>query len=179
MFSELHKQFQGSGSERNIAIYLEKAGFKPPFAASIARNYKSNLGLMGGKAVTTSDPKEGSFELPVLADTQATAAMRHHVMRAEPGRVAVTGGDSAGVIRSEAIGTAAAPFRIVMNGDKLHIEADLDLKTLQVFKQVLNKYEDTLKILSAFDVDHPLKDLDKVSMDTVTEVRDVVDKSGY
>ena len=50
-------------------------------------------------------------------------------------------------MRSETIGTATAPFRIVMNGNKLHIEADVDLKGLQLFKQMLNGYEMMLKLL--------------------------------
>lgn len=51
--------------------------------------------------------------------------------------------------QAETIGTASAPFRITMNGTKLYIEADVDLKGLQLLKHVLKSYEDVLALLEA------------------------------
>jgi hypothetical protein len=148
MFVELDKQFSGVGSERNIAVYLEKQGFKPDAAATIAKNYKENLGLMGGKPLGQHQPAEDAVDMITQAiDTarrQDGAASYSMPMSApKPAQFTASGRPN------ETIGTAGAPFRIVMNGDKLHIEADVDLKGLQLFKQMLDGYENMLKLLPA------------------------------
>lgn len=151
MFSELHKQFLGVGSERNIAVYLEKAGFKPSHAAAIARNYKVNLGLMGGKSLGQHEPAieaedmAGSHRQPVAALVMGRGTL--------PGTFSVD--VPATPSRPEAVGTAAAPFRITQNGTNLHIVADVDLKGLQKLKRLLDGYELMLKALEMDTTDIP------------------------
>jgi len=173
VFLDIHKQFSGVGSERNIAVYLEKHGFKPDPAAAIARNYKESLGLMGGKPVG-QEPPEGITEDMAPLESEMVREQpirpRAYRLRAEGGHFQMSGGGAGGVMatpRTESLGTAAAPFRITLNGDKLHIEADLDFKTLQVFKKVLNNYELTLAMLNQISKvdgvpDHEATDDDNV-----------------
>jgi hypothetical protein len=148
IFSEISKQFPGPASERNIAVYLEKRGFIPDAASTVARHYKDTLALVSGSPAQYGGVEE-KIEVPVRTTSDQPSArlpLRFY-----------GGGDAAPLYpslrhvgdedRARPVGDAGAPFRITMDGKKLHIIADVDLGSLQTLKQVLESYETVLKLL--------------------------------
>ncbi len=139
IFIEIERQFQKSGSERNISVYLEKQGYKPDAASLVARNFKETMALVGDRPDGYSDSRDEK------ASTVGVAALNEAHSRA----VAVTttrmaprqfyGGGS--FDDAEVVGASGAPFRITQNGKQLHIVAWVDLKSLQILKEVLKSYE--------------------------------------
>lgn len=132
VFGDISKQFQGQASERNIAVYLEKRGFRQEAANLIAKYYKECRELVGGIPPQYSGEEN---QPPPYADSS-----RHRMTVRIPSEYP-TSPPSVGV------GDADAPFRITMDGKKLHIMADVDLDSLQTLKQVLESYENVLKLL--------------------------------
>ncbi len=130
IYSEINRQFQMGGSERNIAVYLEKQGFKPDAAKNVAQNYKETMALVsdGGEAYDGSED-----------DT---------VMDTQPGRTAPAPA-VAQQLQTAAMPAAGSdmPFTIVMRGKQLEILANVDLAGLQQLKQLLDHYETILKLM--------------------------------
>lgn len=56
LFASLRNQFKGNPSERNVAVYLEKQGFKRSGAALAAKNFLETVALIG------EDSSEGEEE---------------------------------------------------------------------------------------------------------------------
>jgi hypothetical protein len=127
---------------------LEKQGFKPDAAATVARYYKDSIALLNGQAVAQPEVQEEQFPLPRLAEHNN--ALTVPTPRHGGGVTGAVTGDM-GSARSEAIGTRSMPFRITMNGDKLHIEADVDLKSLRKLMTVLRAQESILEEIGGDD----------------------------
>jgi hypothetical protein len=126
VFSEIHKQFQDGGSERNIAVYLEKQGFKPGAAATVARNFKESMALVGGsRAAYTEDSEPPSVE--GVPEMQAQRPSYPQPNAAAP--------------------SGETPYRIVQNGKRLEIAASVDLAQLRVLKELLETYEKVLVLM--------------------------------
>ncbi len=138
IFGEINKQFPSGASERNIAVFLQKNGFQPDAASTVAKHFKDTLALISGGGTPFSsgeDQPESATHIQVESRPRPVSVPRNY------GGEALS--PSAGPI-----GEAAAPFRITMNGTKLHIEADVDLAGLQTLKQMLEGYEKILKLLA-------------------------------
>lgn len=131
VFMDLRKQFPGQASERNIAISLEKRGFKPDAAAEAAKNFKETIALVPDESEVYKEPEDSHSpsgdSVPPFFDTRPTGRFE---MPPPP------------------IPTAAGlPLRVVMNGSRLDIQASVDLAGLKKLKDMLTKYEGILELM--------------------------------
>jgi hypothetical protein len=160
VYSEISKQFHTGGSERNIAVFLEKQGYNPDAAALVARNFKESMALVGENRGAYNDlaDEQAADVTTMVAGTNASLG----ALNRSPRSITYSGGGgefrgvaaTAGVAGFDApaiIGAAGAPFRIVLDGKQLQITASVDLKGLQTLKQVLEQYEAMLKMLDTGD----------------------------
>jgi len=131
IYAEIRKQFHEGGSERNIAVYLEKQGFKPEAAATVARNYKESIALISSGGETPS-PGEESEKAGTRIDMSGQDA--------KP--------SSGGVTTGALLEPGGPPFRIVQLGAHLEIVASVDLKGLRKLKRALDTYETLLEMLT-------------------------------
>jgi hypothetical protein len=132
VFLELRKQFPGQASERNIAISLEKKGFKPDAAAEAAKNFKETMTLVPSDrdayiAEETVEPALGD-EMQPQAISTARPAIRATPMESN-------------------LSPGGAPLRVVMNGNRLDIQASVNLAGLKKLKEMLTKYESILEMM--------------------------------
>jgi hypothetical protein len=133
LFSELGKQFSHAASERNISVYLQKQGFKPSAADLAAKNFKEVFALVH------SQPE-------AYIDDEAEAASKDHLMdqgqqfAVEPRR------SSSRTTEVQHVHTAP-PLRVVMNGDRLEIQASVDLEGLKKLQAMLEKYQSILEMM--------------------------------
>jgi hypothetical protein len=146
VFGEISKQFPSGASERNIAVFLQKNGFQPDAASTVAKHFKETLALVsGGGAHYTGgeDQQEQSVKLSQHADpARPRPPIRY------PTDYPASPPSGGGGYESRSVGDANAPYRITMNGTKLHIEADVDLAGLLTLKQMLEGYEKILTLLA-------------------------------
>jgi hypothetical protein len=132
LFLDLRKQFPGTASERNIAVYLEKQGFKPDGAATAAMNFKDTMTLVPTESEGYSPANEavvserGSMEQVPISDARRPTT-RLGTISAEP--------------------TPASPLRVVMNGNRLDIQATVDLDGLKKLQAMLEKYQGILEMM--------------------------------
>lgn len=154
VFLEIHSQFENSGSERNIAVYLEKQGFKPKAASNVASNYKETMALVSSRdalydeeGVDSGPESEGGNMVSV--SSPATESRR--------GLVPSTTRDVAGLASlsglSDSLKSSGAPFQVVQNGIHLDIVASVDLKGLRKLKRVLDNYQNLLEMLMEDEAD--------------------------
>jgi hypothetical protein len=140
VFLDIRKQFPGQASERNIAISLEKKGFKPDAAAEAAKNFKETMALV--PAESEGYNSEESVDAPASGD-----GMQTHVSTAP--RPAMRPPASEPALQP------GAPLRVVMNGDRLDIQASVDLAGLKKLKEMLTKFEGILEMMAP-EVSHEL-----------------------
>jgi len=145
IFQEIRKQFPGVASERNISVYLEKQGFRSDAALTVAKYYKDSLALVGEGPASYS----GSDNAEPPMKSAVESARPRAPVRFFGGGDAISFLPTGGRYEQETrpVGDAAAPYRITMNGTKLHIEADVDLAGLQTLKKMLEGYEKILTLL--------------------------------
>jgi hypothetical protein len=132
LFSDLRKQFPGPASERNIAVYLEKKGFKPDGAAMAAKNYKDSMALVPSESEGYSTSEEGQAPSdggPMPAE-QTTARTGRPSFIDTPPPVPQT-----------------APVRVMMSGNRLDIQASVDLEGLKKLQAMLQKYQGILEMM--------------------------------
>jgi hypothetical protein len=133
VFSDLRKQFPGQASDRNIAIFLEKKGFKPDAAAEAAKNFKETMALV---PADSQGYTEGDSDLPpggAPMQTQAPESPR-------PSR--------GGIDWNAAPLAPGQPVRVVMNGNHLDIHASVDLEGLKKLQAMLSKYQGILEMMA-------------------------------
>jgi hypothetical protein len=131
IFGELRRQFPGQASDRNVAVYLEKQGFKPDAASLTAKNFKDSMALVSAES-EGYDPEEDG-DLPTSGESmephQASSGPR-------PATRAYPIDPGTGV-----------PLRVVMNGDRLDIQASVDLEGLKKLQAMLEKYQGILEMM--------------------------------
>jgi hypothetical protein len=132
LFSELGKQFSQAASERNISGYLQKQGFKPSAAELAAKNFKESLALVH------SQPE-------AYIDDDALAASKDHLM--DQGQTIAVEPRRAPSRQAEPPPAHAVPLRVVMNGDRLEIQASVDLEGLKKLQAMLEKYQSILEMM--------------------------------
>jgi hypothetical protein len=132
LFSELSKQFSQAASERNISVYLQKQGFKPSAASLAAKNFKEAF------ALAHSQPE-------AYIDDQIEASPKDHPM--EQGQPFVGEPRRAPARPAEFANPQASPLRVVMNGDRLEIQASVDLAGLKKLQAMLEKYQSILEMM--------------------------------
>jgi hypothetical protein len=140
LFQDIRKQFTGKVSIESLTYWLIQNGFIQTAAPIAARTYFETMEFAGGLEADTDTT------VSIAADTPRPRPP----VRVPPGYPSDTPSGSGGYEgeRARPVGDAGAPFRITMDGKKLHIMADVDLAQLQVLKQMLDSYENMLKILS-------------------------------
>lgn len=141
VFSELRKQFPGTASERNISVYLEKQGFKRDAAALVAKNYKDSMALAGSASSEYDDGNEEASP-PSMNETA-----RNLPPRTADANIGLGDMRSAPTQPQGAVGVEGAPFRIVHNGKRLEIVANVDLENLEILMSVLTSYKTILQML--------------------------------
>ena len=133
IFSELRKQFPGAASDRNIAVYLEKKGFKPDAAADAAKNFKETMAL-----VPEDFEVYGVEEATNLLVHGASMETPHGSTEARRLPMRFGGGEP----------SQAAPLRVVMNGNRLDIQASVDLEGLKKLQAMLDKYQGIFEMMT-------------------------------
>ncbi len=149
IFVEISKQFPGHASERNISVFLEKQGFRSDAAATVAKFYKDSQALVSG---APAQYHGGEEPIEAAVNTVSDQPRRHPSIRFAGGGEGIPVANhryDAAPERVQPVGDLGAPFRITMDGKKLHIIADVDLNELQVLKQMLDSYEGMLRLLRA------------------------------
>lgn len=147
IYSEIRKQFPGVASDRNISVYLEKQGFKPDAAQTVARNYRDSMALISDGPSAYLPEEDRSETVGVPSQTLAVVA------------------DSRGLGGGQPFpAPSGAPFRVVQDGKQLTIQAVVDLKGLRKLKLMLNNYE---KLLEMFEEE----DLPESGLDLTEELK--------
>lgn len=144
VFLEIHRQFQNVGSERNISVYLEKQGFKPDAASTVAQNFKETMALVAEGGPTYDD--EGKSEEDRVQSVQEVRSAQGATSPLPPYRGA---GLATGTAASMPSANAELPFTILMRGKQLEIMANVDLRGLQQLKSLLDQYEVMLKMMES------------------------------
>jgi hypothetical protein len=115
-----------------MAVFLEKQGFKPDAAADAAKNYRDSLALVptdvegyNGSEETETPPSSGTPPMQTQFAEPRAAPRMAPVETLNP----------------------AAPVRVVMNGNRLDIQASVDLEGLKKLKAMLEKYEGILEMM--------------------------------
>lgn len=153
IFTELRRQYPGKASERNISVYLEKSGFKPDAAELTAKNYLETMTLVEGL--------DGLYDSQDEKSEPATAMKSDTHVSSGPSVSNVNAGQSSGTAiglpTPLPVGVGLPPMRVVQHGDRLEIQAVVDLSGLRKLKRVLNNYEQILIMM----VGDPDVDLNK------------------
>jgi hypothetical protein len=123
-------------------VYLEKQGFKPDGAALTSKNFKETMALVAGESEQYND-------VPENEGTQSGAPMRP--VRPQEIRPQLFNPSDQGV--------AWPQPRIVMSGNRLDIQASVDLEGLKKLQEMLSKYE---AILEMADEIPPMGNMEKV-----------------
>jgi hypothetical protein len=115
LFLKLKKQFPGQTSDRNIAVYLERQGFKPDRAALTAKVITETVALIGAESGGT-----------ICKDRMSKIAQEAQCRPTLTIRARRTAGDyhDAG----PPIGPA---LLVVMSGARVDIQASVDLEGLK------------------------------------------------
>lgn len=152
VFADIAKQFGATGSERNIAVFLEKQGFKPDAAATVARNYKESLALVSQTQPAYSDdeqPEQSGANVSQAAESRQSNRPRFYG-GGEPVSASPQGVSSTGAVgqATVTVGDEATPFRVTLNGRRLDVVASaMDLASVQVLRKMLEQYEQILGAL--------------------------------
>jgi hypothetical protein len=148
LFQDIRQEFPGKVSPESLNYWLIQNGFIQTAAPIASRTYLETMEFAGGI--------ETAYDSAVQVSEKPMAPATDQVPSRPAPRFHGGGGGSGGALQgptaryehdARLVGDADAPFRITMNGKKLHIEADVDLAELQVLKQMLDGYENMLKIL--------------------------------
>jgi len=139
VFSDILRQFPGPASERNIAVFLDKQGYKPMAAALVAKHYKDSQALVSGNQVTYGGGDAQSPE-PAMPQAQPESTTPARLVIPPPAPPARP--DSSSWYTPP---TPGLP-RVVQDGKMLSISAVVDLKGLRKLKRVLEAYEKLLEI---------------------------------
>ena len=131
VFNDLRKQFPGTASERNMAVFLEKQGFKPDAAADAAKNYRDSLAIVPTDVEAYNAGEDNEATSAGAPSMQPQHTETRSPQRFAPMEAAVSG----------------APIRVVMNGGRLDIQASVDLAGLKKLQAMLEKYEGILEMM--------------------------------
>lgn len=131
LFKELREAFPDSlPSEDNIQYWLAKKGFTGKGAGKAAKSYLTTMRLV---AENPADYKRSDIEddeddaVQTQPTTPSRAATKPFSMELSP--------------------NGAAPVRVVMNGDRLDIQASVDLAGLKKLQEMLTKYQGILEMM--------------------------------
>jgi hypothetical protein len=127
LFSELRRQFPGQASERNIAVFLEKQGFKPDAAALTAKNFKDTMALVPVESEGYNSGEETEPE-PAM-QTAARPETARHPTAPPPGPPPE--GDK--------------PV-FMLQGERLSIRANVDLDGLKKLRDMLEKFQGMMEL---------------------------------
>jgi hypothetical protein len=136
LFQELFKDFPDTmPSLENLKYSLVKRQFTPEASEKAAKSYLATMNLVAG----IPDAYNGSESDEEESDgmqTQVTAQPRTG-RRSEP---------------AETVHATGLPLRVVMNGNRLDIQASVDLAGLKKLQEMLAKYESILEMMSPNEV---------------------------
>jgi hypothetical protein len=143
IFQDIRKEFTGRVSVESLTYWLIQNGFSKASSPIAARAYFKTMEFAGGleadnvspmSITSDSPPQRPSVRYPAdYPNPPAFARTQHAIEREQE--------------RGLAVGDTDAPFRITLDGKKLHIVADVDLDQLAVLKQMLDSYAEMLKLL--------------------------------
>lgn len=124
VYGDIRRQFQSGGSERNIAVFLEKQGYKPEAAINLARNYKESMALVSDDsgAYNPSEQEPEPAGMTVQESNRAVATLR-----------AADAGMSATIQA-----TKENDIKITLDGDWLRVSAYVNKTGIEKLKKVLD-----------------------------------------
>ncbi len=141
LFQDIRREFKGRVSVEALTYWLIQNGFSKNSAPIAARTYFKTMEFAGdmqsdndASVSITSDQPRRPPPIRFAGGGEGVPVANHRYGAAESER-------------AQAVGDEGAPFRITMDGKKLHIVADVDLDSLQTLKQVLESYETVLTLL--------------------------------
>jgi hypothetical protein len=143
IFQDIRQEFAGRVSVESLTYWLIQNGFSKSSSPIAAQAYLKTMEFAGGLETDNVSPMSITADSPPPRPPVRYYGGGDAVPLYPSTRYGGAGEDD----RTRAVGDAGAPFRITMDGKKLHIIADVDLESLQTLKQVLESYETVLKLL--------------------------------
>jgi hypothetical protein len=130
LFVDIKKQFPTTlPSEQNLAFWLVQQGYTQDAAGKAAKNYLATMRLVYDEPGAYNPPENTEDDMQI----EATAGVVPRAApRAAPHEPKVLPG---------------APLRVVMNGDRLDIQASVDLEGLKKLQTMLQKYQGILEMM--------------------------------
>ncbi len=132
LFVDIKKQFPATlPSEQNLAFWLVQQGYTQDAAGKAAKNYLTTMRLVYDESGAYNPGENVEDDM----QTEATAGMSRPATPrtpAPPPEMKVVPG---------------APLRVVMNGDRLDIQASVDLEGLKKLQAMLQKYQSILEMM--------------------------------
>jgi hypothetical protein len=134
LFQEIRKNFRTVPSAENLKFWLIKRQFASDAAEKAAKTYLATMRLVegGAQAYDSSSETEPENDMQTQASASAASVSRT-ATRAVP--------------MESNLSPGGAPLRVVMNGDRLDIQASVDLAGLKKLKEMLTKFEGILEML--------------------------------
>jgi hypothetical protein len=124
LFQEIRKDFPSPPSPDNLKFWLVKRQFASDAAEKATKTYLATMRLVDGG--------------PQAYDSSETEADEDEPMQPRPATRAP---------QVEHVPAQGLPLRVVMNGNRLDIQASVDLAGLKKLKDMLTKYESILEMM--------------------------------
>ncbi len=129
LFQDIKKQFPATlPSEHNLSYWLVQRRYNERAAGKAAKSFLATMHFVYPAPDAYNPPSEEKVEEPVMTP-QSNAAPSKPGSGAPPPL------------------TPTAPLRVVMNGDRLDIQASVDLEGLKKLRTMLEKYEGILEMM--------------------------------
>jgi hypothetical protein len=134
LFQEIRKDFPTPPSADNLKFWLVKRQFASDAAEKAVKTYLATMRLVEGgtQAYDSSSEAEPEDDMQTQASASAASVSRP-ATRAVP--------------MESNLSPGGAPLRVVMNGDRLDIQASVDLAGLKKLKEMLTKFEGILEMM--------------------------------
>jgi hypothetical protein len=131
LFQDINKDFATIPSLDNLKFWLIKREFAPDAAEKAAKCYLATMRVVhgGGPEYDSSEPEPETDE--DMMQTQPASSPRPATRAPQV----------------EAVPVSGLPLRVVMNGDRLDIQASVDLAGVKKLKEMLTKYESILELM--------------------------------
>jgi hypothetical protein len=129
LFAELETRFPGGkASDQAIRSYLLTQKYIPAAADAAIRSYRETKQLVEAESGGYTAPEPEPEEPSVTPQTQTPPKIGANPLSPAPPM-------------------AGAPLRVVMNGDRLDIQASVDLEGLKKLRTMLEKYQGILEMM--------------------------------
>lgn len=129
LFIDIKKQFPATlPSEQNLAFWLVQQGYTQEAAGKAAKNYLATMRLVYDESGAYNPPEKAEDDMQTQVTTGPRTATRAVPMESN-------------------LSAGGAPLRVIMNGNRLDIQASVDLEGLKKLQTMLQKYQGILEMM--------------------------------